>query len=188
MRTAKRIGGLTIAALIATASLAPTSADARGGRRPALLQLCCRRSLRRGDWQCLLGTLSLLLRLLPSSGLLSFSSLLRALSLLWVRWLRSSYGVDRAAVAARARLVVVWALEWHDRQRAWSALLSVLHVLRDCLGCDEVVYLGAQLPPLLRGFYCEGWHPRAHKPNGPRRVPARIGDGLKHDLAVDASS
>ena len=37
MRTAKRIGGLTIAALIATASLAPTSADARGGRRPALL-------------------------------------------------------------------------------------------------------------------------------------------------------
>jgi hypothetical protein len=32
MRTAKRIGGLAIAALIATASLAPTSADARGGR------------------------------------------------------------------------------------------------------------------------------------------------------------
>ena len=32
MRIAKRIGGLAIGALIATASLAPTSADARGGR------------------------------------------------------------------------------------------------------------------------------------------------------------
>ena len=91
-------------------------------------------------------------------------------------------------MAARARLVVVRALEWHDRQRAWSALLSVLHVLRDCLGCDEVVYLGAQLPPLLRGFYCEGWHPRAHKPMGRDAFLARTGDGLKHDVAVDASS
>ena len=32
MQIAKRIGGFAIATLIATASLAPTSADARGGR------------------------------------------------------------------------------------------------------------------------------------------------------------
>ena len=33
---------------------------------------------------------------------------------------------------------LVRAPEWHDRQRAWSALLSVLHALRDCLGRDLV--------------------------------------------------
>jgi uncharacterized protein (DUF2267 family) len=81
---------------------------------------------------------------------------------------------------------LVRALEWHDRQCPWSALLSVLHALRDCLGRDEAVYLGAQLPPLLRGFYYEGWHPRAHKLMGRDAFLARIGDGLKHDVAIAA--
>ena len=43
-----------------------------------------------------------------------------------------------------------------------------------------------ELPPLLRGFYYEGWHLRAHKPMGRGAFLARIGDGLKHDVAVDA--
>lgn len=48
---------------------------------------------------------------------------------------------------------------WDDRQRAWSALRAVLHVLRDRLSVDEAVGLGAQLPLLVRGAYYEGWHP-----------------------------
>lgn len=77
-------------------------------------------------------------------------------------------------------------LAWHDRQRAWSALLSVLHALRDCLGRDEAAYLGAQLPPLLRGFYYEGWHPRIHRTVNRDTFLERIRDGLHHDVAVDA--
>ncbi len=77
-------------------------------------------------------------------------------------------------------------LAWHDRRRTWAALLAVLHALRDCLGRDEAIYLGAQLPPLLRGFYYEGWHLHAHKLTSRDAVLERIRDGLKHDVAVDA--
>jgi uncharacterized protein (DUF2267 family) len=77
-------------------------------------------------------------------------------------------------------------LDWHDRERAYSALLAALRALRDCLPRDEAVYVGAQLAPLLRGLYYEGWHPK-------RRVPAtsrssfldRIHDGVHRDPAVD---
>ncbi len=77
-------------------------------------------------------------------------------------------------------------LAWHDRRRAWSALLAVLHALRDCLGRDEAVYLGAQLPPLLRGFYYEAWHPHVRKSTSREAFLERIRDALKHDVAVDA--
>lgn len=77
-------------------------------------------------------------------------------------------------------------LGWHDRRRAWLALIAVLHAIRDCLGRDEAVYLGANLPPLLRGFYYEGWHPHAHKLTSREAFLERIRDGLKHDMAVDA--
>jgi uncharacterized protein (DUF2267 family) len=77
-------------------------------------------------------------------------------------------------------------LAWHDRRRGWSALLAVLHALRDCLGRDEAVCLGAQLPPLLRGFYYEGWHPHTHRPTSRDAFLERIRDGLKHDIAIDA--
>ena len=50
-------------------------------------------------------------------------------------------------------------LGWHDRERAYLVLLATLHALRDSLPRDEAVYIGAQLPPLLRGLYYEGWHP-----------------------------
>jgi uncharacterized protein (DUF2267 family) len=46
-----------------------------------------------------------------------------------------------------------------DRQRAYLALRSTLHALRDRLAVEEAAQLGAQLPMLIRGFYYEGWHP-----------------------------
>ena len=50
---------------------------------------------------------------------------------------------------------------WEDKHRAYEALRSVLHTLRDRLLPNEAVHLGAQLPMLVRGFYYEGWHPAA---------------------------
>jgi hypothetical protein len=41
-------------------------------------------------------------------------------------------------------------LGWRDRDKTYAALIGALHGLRDALPRDEVVYLGAQLTPLLR--------------------------------------
>jgi len=77
-------------------------------------------------------------------------------------------------------------LGWHDRQRVYLALLATLHALRDCLGRDEAVYLGAQLPALLRGLYYEGWHPGARATARTRSVfLERIHDGVHRDPAID---
>jgi len=35
----------------------------------------------------------------------------------------------------------------------------VLHALRDRIGPENAVHLGAQLPMLVRGLYYEGWRP-----------------------------
>jgi uncharacterized protein (DUF2267 family) len=48
-----------------------------------------------------------------------------------------------------------------SRQKAYVALRAVLQTLRDYLTADEAAHLGAQLPMLIRGFYYEGWSPRA---------------------------
>ena len=49
-------------------------------------------------------------------------------------------------------------LEWENKpQKAYLALRTVLHTLRDRLTVEEAVHLGAQLPMLIRGFYYEGW-------------------------------
>ncbi|MCS6927126.1 MAG: DUF2267 domain-containing protein, partial [Candidatus Binatia bacterium] len=61
---------------------------------------------------------------------------------------------------------VMQELGWEEeRHRAYLALRTVLHALRDRLTLEEAVDLGAQLPMLIRGFYYEGWTPH--------RVPRR---------------
>lgn len=80
-------------------------------------------------------------------------------------------------------------LGWHDRERTYRVLLATLHALRDSLGRDEAIYVGEQLPPLLRGLYYQGWHPGAR---GARRSRSefldRIHDGVHRDPAVDAEA
>ena len=46
-----------------------------------------------------------------------------------------------------------------DRKPAYRVLSATLHAVRDRIGPDNAVHLGAQLPILVRGFYYEGWHP-----------------------------
>lgn len=46
-----------------------------------------------------------------------------------------------------------------DRQYAYRALRSFLHVLRDRLPVTESAQLAAQMPDLLRGVYYDGWRP-----------------------------
>lgn len=50
-------------------------------------------------------------------------------------------------------------LDWQDRHRAYLAMRTTLHALRDRLIVDEVAQLAAQLPMLIRGFYYEEWDP-----------------------------
>jgi uncharacterized protein (DUF2267 family) len=44
-----------------------------------------------------------------------------------------------------------------DRHLAYKVLSATLHALRDRIGPENAVHLGAQLPMLMRGFYYEGW-------------------------------
>lgn len=77
-------------------------------------------------------------------------------------------------------------LGWHDRQRVYLVLLASLHALRDAVARDEAVYIGAQLPPLLRGLYYEGWHPGARQaPRGRAAFLERIHDGVHRDPGID---
>ncbi|GAB2176983.1 DUF2267 domain-containing protein [Dongia sp. agr-C8] len=46
-----------------------------------------------------------------------------------------------------------------SREDAYATLKAVFHALRDRLGPENAVHLGAQLPILLRGVFYEGWHP-----------------------------
>lgn len=83
-------------------------------------------------------------------------------------------------------------LGWEDRRRAYLGMRLALQAIRDHLGVDEAVHLGAQLPMLVRGFYYEGWHP-AHKPDRNRSVTdflTRIEDGFRQgpaDEPIDAA-
>ena len=77
-------------------------------------------------------------------------------------------------------------LGWHDRERVYLVLLATLHALRDSLPRDEAVYIGAQLPPLLRGLYYEGWHPGARLAAKTRSAfLERIHDGVHRDPGID---
>jgi len=78
-------------------------------------------------------------------------------------------------------------LAWHDRQKGFIALMATLHALRDYLPADEAIFLGAQLPPLLRGFYYEGWH-LAGRPlsiENRSEFVERIQDGVHRDPGID---
>lgn len=46
-----------------------------------------------------------------------------------------------------------------DRKHAYKVLTATLHAVRDRVGPENAIHLGAQLPMLVRGFYYEGWHP-----------------------------
>ncbi|MCA1494882.1 DUF2267 domain-containing protein [Ensifer sp. NBAIM29] len=81
---------------------------------------------------------------------------------------------------------LMWRLRWEDRERVYQALIATLHALRDCMDRDEAVNIGAQLPPLLRGFYYEGWC------NGRRTILRnrnsfldQVHDSVHRDPAVD---
>jgi uncharacterized protein (DUF2267 family) len=45
-----------------------------------------------------------------------------------------------------------------DRRHAYRVLSATLHAVRDRIGPENAVHLGAQLPMLIRGFYYESWH------------------------------
>jgi uncharacterized protein (DUF2267 family) len=50
-------------------------------------------------------------------------------------------------------------LNWTDYRRTYLAFRCVLHALRDHLSVKEAVFLGDQLPMLIRGVYFEHWNP-----------------------------
>jgi uncharacterized protein (DUF2267 family) len=95
---------------------------------------------------------------------------------------------DDAASAAQHWLSgAMEQLGWHDRRKAYRACMAILHALRDYLPLDETIYLGAQLPPVLRGFYYDGWHPfgRPLALSDRAEFIERVESAIGHDPAVD---
>src|SRR5947207_11680413 len=50
-------------------------------------------------------------------------------------------------------------LNWSDHRKTYLAFRCVLHAVRDHLPIEDAVYVGEQLPMLIRGFYFEHWDP-----------------------------
>jgi uncharacterized protein (DUF2267 family) len=73
-----------------------------------------------------------------------------------------------------------------DHRKAYLMLRSVLHALRDHLSADDAVYVGEQLPMLIRGLYFERWEP-AGKPL-PLRARTDFFAVLSRYMAGDADS
>ena len=50
-------------------------------------------------------------------------------------------------------------LNWSDRRKTYLVVRCVLHALRDHISVNDAVYVGDQLPMLIRGAYFEHWDP-----------------------------
>jgi uncharacterized protein (DUF2267 family) len=48
-------------------------------------------------------------------------------------------------------------LNWTDHRKTYRAFRCVLHALRDHLSPKDAIYVGNQLPMLIRGFYFDHW-------------------------------
>lgn len=82
-------------------------------------------------------------------------------------------------------------LDWHEQpHKAYFALRTVIHALRDRLTVEEAIQLGAQLPMLVRGLYYEGWTLK-HKPHKERHKEdfvAHVKDAFKDDYTARPES
>ena len=77
-------------------------------------------------------------------------------------------------------------LNWSDRRKTYIAFRCVLHAVRDHIELKDAVYVGEQLPMLIRGFYFEHWNP-AGKPLS-LRSPEEFFSELSGKLAGDSES
>ena len=77
-------------------------------------------------------------------------------------------------------------LNWSDRRKTYVVFRCVLHALRDHLSVKDAVYVGEQLPMLIRGAYFEHWDPSG-KPL-PLRTREEFFSGLAGALARDGQS
>ena len=82
-------------------------------------------------------------------------------------------------------------LDWEEKpDKAYFALRTVLHALRDRLTVEEALQLGAQLPMLVRGFYYEGWtlKDKPHRERHKEDFLAHIKEAFKGDVTVRPES
>jgi uncharacterized protein (DUF2267 family) len=82
-------------------------------------------------------------------------------------------------------------LDWEGKpEKAYFALRTVLHALRDRLTVEEAVQLGAQLPMLVRGFYYEGWtlKGKPHKERHKEDFLDHVKTAFKDDVTVRSES
>jgi uncharacterized protein (DUF2267 family) len=83
---------------------------------------------------------------------------------------------------------VMHELDWEDKpHKAYMALRTVLHALRDRLTVEEAIQLGAQLPMLVRGFYYEGWNlkDKPHKERHKEDFLEHVKKAFKDDFTVN---
>jgi uncharacterized protein (DUF2267 family) len=81
-------------------------------------------------------------------------------------------------------------LETVDPHVGMIALRGTLHALRDRIGPENAVHLGAQLPTLLRGIYYEAWQPERTPGKERHREAflAHVGEHAPPGMAFDAEA
>ena len=83
---------------------------------------------------------------------------------------------------------VMQELDWEGKpHKAYLALRTVLHALRDRLTVEEAMQLGAQLPMLVRGFYYEGWtlKKKPHKERHKEQFLDHVREAFRDDVTVN---